>query len=191
VGKTQWVLKLLDHAAEMVSPPPMRIIWCYGEWQPAYKNLPKHVETCEGLPDLTTLKADTTQPKLMIMDDLMDTLKKDERLTQLFVRGAHHWNVSLIYVVQSLLFGGQRTARINCHYTVLMKSPADKLQIMTLAKQMYPGQTKYFMESYRDATESHPYGYLLVDASPTTEEKYRLRTCIFPGQHEVVYVPKA
>jgi len=35
---------------------------------------------------------------------------------------------------------------------------------------MYPGKSKYMVESYRDAT-STPFSYLLVDLKPDTEEK--------------------
>ena len=33
-GKTVWVKKLLENAKTTISPPPERIIWCYGQWQP-------------------------------------------------------------------------------------------------------------------------------------------------------------
>ena len=33
-GKTVWVKTLLENAQETISPPPERIIWCYGQWQP-------------------------------------------------------------------------------------------------------------------------------------------------------------
>ncbi len=35
-GKTVWVKTLLENAQETISPPPERIIWCYGQWQPMY-----------------------------------------------------------------------------------------------------------------------------------------------------------
>ena len=35
-GKTVWVKSLLEKAQKTISPPPQRIIWCYGQWQPSY-----------------------------------------------------------------------------------------------------------------------------------------------------------
>jgi hypothetical protein len=54
---------------------------------------------------------------------------------------------------------------------------------------MYPNGSKSATEAFTDATEK-PYGYLLVDLKPDTDEKYRLRTNVFPGEQTVVYVKK-
>ena len=35
-GKTVWVKSLLENAQKTISPPPQRLIWCYGQWQPSY-----------------------------------------------------------------------------------------------------------------------------------------------------------
>ena len=58
---------------------------------------------------------------------------------------------------------------------------------------MFPGQTKYFIESYNDAT-SKPFGYLLIDYKPETPDFLRLRTDILSGLTDdrgvLVYIPK-
>jgi hypothetical protein len=54
---------------------------------------------------------------------------------------------------------------------------------------MYPGQSKFLVESFRDAT-ARPFGYLLLDLKPDTDEKYRVRTGIFPDDRHYVYLPK-
>ena len=43
--------------------------------------------------------------------------------------------------------------------------------------------------AFADAT-SLPFGYLVVDMSPHSEDTYRLRTHVFPGEDPIVYVPK-
>ncbi len=45
------------------------------------------------------------------------------------------------------------------------------------------------MEAYKDAC-SESYGYLVVDLTQDTPEEQRLQTNIFPGQMNVLYVPK-
>ena len=55
---------------------------------------------------------------------------------------------------------GSRNISLNSHYLVLFKNPRDKLQILTLAKQMYPGQTDFFLNQYEEAVK-RPFGYLL------------------------------
>ena len=82
-----------------------------------------------------------------------------------------------------------RTITLNAHYMVIFKNPRDSTQIANLARQMYPGRSKALIESFRDAT-STPFSYLLIDLKPDTEDKFRLRTGIFPGDTSFVYLPK-
>ena len=79
---------------------------------------------------------------LIVFDDQMIDVSKDKRIVNLFTRGSHHRNLSVIYIVQNLFHQGKggRSIGINSHYLVLFKNPRDKLQILTLAKQMYPGR---------------------------------------------------
>ena len=70
---------------------------------------------------------------------------------------------------------GNRSISLNNHYLVLFKNPRDKLQILTLAKQMYPSKTAWFIKEYEEAVR-RPYGYLFVDLRPTTPGRCRLRT---------------
>ncbi|MCP3681301.1 MAG: hypothetical protein GY861_01300 [bacterium] len=189
-GKSVFVKNLVLHSNQLISPPPVKIMWCYAEWQPMYQQLANHVEFFEGVPDLKPLKETPETPKLLIFDDLMQEMKKNEKvLAQVFTRGSHHWNLSCIHIVQNIFINGLRTSRVNAQYIVLMKNPSDKLQAQNLAKQIYPGKTKHFMESYEDACKE-PHGYLLIDLNQYTQDNLRLRTNIFPGQLQIAYVPK-
>ena len=58
---------------------------------------------------------------------------------------------------------------------ILFKNPRDKLRIVTLAEQMYPGKTNFFIKQYEEAVK-RPFGYLLVDLKTTTPDYCRLRT---------------
>ena len=57
---------------------------------------------------------------------------------------------------------GSRRISLNSHYLVLYKNPRDKLQILTLAKHMYPGQTDFFSNQYEEVVK-RSFGYLLID----------------------------
>jgi len=83
-----------------------------------------------------------------------------------------------------------RTISLNSHYMVLFKNPRDAGQFSILARQMYPSGSKSAEEAYRDAAE-RPFGYLFVDLKPQQDEQYRLRTNIFPGEDQYVYVRKS
>ena len=64
---------------------------------------------------------------------------------------------------------------------MLFKNPRDKLQILTLAKQMYPGQTDLFLNQYEEAVK-RPFGYLLIDLKTTTQDNCRLRTNVLSSE---------
>ena len=70
---------------------------------------------------------------------------------------------------------------------IVFKNPRDSLAISTLARQMYPNNTNFLVQSFQDATKK-PYGYLLLDLHQRTPENMRLRTNILPGQMQIVYV---
>ena len=111
---------------------------------------------------------------------------KDKRIADLFTKGSHHRNLSIVYNVQNIFHQGQkmRNISLNAHYIVLFKSPRDIQQIYMLARQIYPGKVQEFMRSYEDAT-SRPHGYLMLDLiklKPTTDDQQRLKTNIFPGE---------
>jgi len=99
-------------------------------------------------------------------------------LIKLFTRGCHHWNISVIQIIQNAFFEGLRTSRINTDYLVLFKNPADKLHPCILGRQLFPHDYKYFIESYNDVT-ANPHGYLFIDLTQYTPDKYRLKTYIF------------
>jgi hypothetical protein len=168
----------------MIKPPPTKVVWCYGEWQQLYTTI-KGVDFVEGLPDINQFKPGT----MVIVDDLM--AETDDRITKLFTKGSHHRDVSTIYIVQNLFDGAILFVFIslNAQYMVLFKNPRDTAQITHLAKQMYPGHIKYMQEAFGDAT-SRPHGYLFVDLKQTTPEHLRLRTSIFPGELQYVYIRK-
>jgi hypothetical protein len=79
---------------------------------------------------------------------------------------------------------------LNSHYIVMFKNPRDAHQISILGRQMHPGKSRFLVEAFKDAT-AKPYGYLLIDLKPDTDEKYRIRTNIFPDDaRHYVYVAK-
>jgi len=84
-------------------------------------------------------------------------------VTDLFTKGSHHRNLSVVYIVQNLFNNGKehRTISLNSHYIVVFKNPRDISQIVHLAKQAYPGKVKAGQEVFKDTT-SAPFGYLLL-----------------------------
>lgn len=175
---------------DMVDPRPSKILWLYAEDQPLYKTI-KNVEFEQGVPDDIETRFETRYNNLLVIDDLMTKLHSDERLTRLFSVGSHHKNLSIIFITHNLFHHGRemRTLSLNSHYMILFKNPRDGLQIATLARQMYPGKSKFLVEVFEDATRM-PHGYILIDLKPSTPEELRIRTGIRPGDLQRVYVFK-
>ena len=120
---------------------------------------------------------DPKHNNLLILDDLQSTSGKDKRVTDLFTEGSHHRSLSVISISQNLYANKDPTQRRNCHYLVLFNNPVDKQSIMTLARQMYPGNADIFMKSFEKATK-YPYNFLLVDLKPFTPNHERLKCTV-------------
>ena len=107
---------------------------------------------------------DVNKHNLIVSDEQMIDTGGDTRIANLFTRGSHHRNLSVIYIVQNLFYQGKgsQSISLNSHYLVLFKNPRDKLQIVTLVKQMYPGQTHFFIQRYEKPVW-RPFGYLLLE----------------------------
>ena len=185
-GKSVFTIRLINEAASLITPPPEKIIYCYGVYQPIFCELP-HVTFNEGLPDNSEF--DGKQRTLLIIDDLMS--EAGDGVSNIFTKISHHRNVSVIFLTQNLFYKSKqsRTMNLNTQYLVLFKNPRDALQVATLGRQMYPNNSKFLVEAFKDATEK-PYGYLLLDLRADTLEKFRIRTNIFPGERQYVYIPK-
>jgi hypothetical protein len=90
-GKTVWVKTLLENAQKIISPPPQRIFWCFGQWQPSYFGMLRTIpgiEFNEGIPkDIEKVDyLDISQRKLIVLDYLMEQPSKDKRIANIFLR---------------------------------------------------------------------------------------------------------
>jgi len=132
---------------------------------------------------------DGREPVLLIIDDLM--YETNESIANLFTKGSHHRNISVVFLVQNMFHKNKhiRTISLNAHYMILFKNPRDVSQFTSLARQMYPNKSTFAVEAYKDATRE-PYSYLFIDLRPEQDEDLRLRTNIFPDETRYVYIPK-
>lgn len=167
-----------------------RIILYYSEWQNGYKKL-GDIEFKEGLPQSTDYASDP-RCKLIIIDDLMTESSSGNAIANMFTKGSHHNNLSVIFITQNI-FHQSRNARdisLNAHYLIIFRNPRDKTQVSHLSRQLCPDNPKFVQEVYFDAT-SKPYGYLLLDLKQDTPDNCRFRTSIFTDDPSLyVYVPK-
>jgi len=185
-GKMKFVFKLIHDAHLMIHPSPRKIVYCYGEYQQLFASYPQ-VEFQHGLPQMSDF--DGREPVLLVIDDLMNEV--GDSVVNLFTKGSHHRNVSVVLMVQNLFYKNKhvRTISLNAHYMVLFKNPRDASQFSSLARQIYPNNSNFAVEAYKDATRE-PFSYLMLDFRPEQDDHFRLLTNIFPRETHYVYVPK-
>ena len=186
-GKTTFVKKLLTYVDIMIEKPSENITYYYSEFQNTFgeiQTLVPQIKFVQGLPDdiLDTINPETRN--LFIVDDMMG--EKDA-----VIKKSHHGNLSVIYIVQNLFHHSKehRTISLNASYLCLTKNVRDASQIVHLAKQLYPNNTKFFQQAYQLATKE-PYSYLFVDLTPTCPDEIRVRSGIFPTDTHYVYQPR-
>lgn len=186
-GKTHFVRNVVEHSTEMLSPQPtlpIRVLWVFGARQ-SYKPLENNlvaIEYSDSLPE------SFEGIDILVLDDLQNDLSGSKVLSDIYTKISHHSNMTVIFIVQNIFNQGQqmRNISLNSHYLVLTKNRRDLMQVKTLGNQLY-GETSFFSDAYKKAVLDREYGYLLVDLTPTTEEKYRLRTSIFPGEDTIIF----
>ena len=155
-----------------------RILFYYGEWQETYQNDYRsgggqRIEFREGVPQPNDYSRDSDKKKLIVLDDLMCESCTSVVL-DLFTKGCHHKNISVIFITQNIFHEGQNHCdlSLNSNYIVLFENPRDRAQV------------------YIDAC-TPPYSYLLLDMKQDTLDEYRFRTNIFPDDStQYAYVPK-
>jgi hypothetical protein len=140
----------------------------------------------EGLPDFEIINKSFNN--LIILDDLMKECLEDEYVMNLFTVGTHHKNTSVFFITHNIFSKGKyaRDISLNASYMILFRNPRDKQQIQILARQMFPNNSRFLIESFEDATLK-PHGYLLIDLNQNSEMRNRIQTGILPNEKRIFY----
>ena len=191
-GKSTLLAKILESNQSLITPAPNKIVYCYARWSDGFnklKTITPPILFHEGLPDIDQFSVHDNN--VIVLDDLMSQVEKDKTMLELFTTDSHHSNISVFLITKNLFSQGKysRTISLNCQYLFILNNPRDKAQIYALARQMYPTNPQFLIECYEDAT-SQEYGYLLMDLTQSTENKYRIQSAITPGDTRIIYEPK-
>ena len=162
-GKTTFVKQLLSNASVMIETPPENIIYFYSEYQATFGEievLVPGIQFVQGLPDSMIDSINPNTRNLYIIDDMMG--EKDAVIAKLFTKKSHHGNLSVIYIVQNLFHQSKshRTISLNASYLVVTKNVRDASQIVHLAKQLFPSNTKFFQTSLSDGNKRAIYLFI-------------------------------
>ena len=196
VGKSTFVFELLKHADGAFTNPIKAIYFCYSVYQPLYAEMKKaipHITFFEGLPkktDLETWHMEHPGDKILVLDDMSESAKSKD-VVDIYCKFAHHMKFFCLLICQNAFCPGRefRTISLNTHYFFLFNNNRSLLQTEILGRQIFGSQVKYFLDAFKKAT-AEKFGYLLIDLSPHSNPKYKLRTNILGGQLMTVYLPE-
>lgn len=198
-GKSTLVMNMIRHVEDIFQDPRCKdnVILYYKEDQAIYKSAKEEGfihQMVNQKPTVRDIKDRTLASKergsIVIIDDFQTELTAD--MIEIFSVTGHHYNTSILLLVHNLFQPGKifRTISLNTQYILLFKSPRDNSQINSIAHQLSPGNTKYIIEGYYEATK-RPHSYFLMDNHQLTPDFLRYRTNIVPnGYPMTVYMKK-
>jgi len=183
-GKSTFEIRLLECRDQLCDVVFTNIVRCHSE-----NNAPHHLKKVtffKGVPDFQNPE---NVPTLIVLDDLMDSVYST-KVSQIFTKGSHHRNISLVLITQNVFHQRplSRDISLNSKYIVVFKNPRDKTQIVHLARQVYPENISSFHKTYLDVCKD-PHSYLFLNFMHQVNSLLRFRTKIFPGENTDVFAP--
>ena len=132
-GKSSFLIQLLQNLESLCTEPNFDcgFLSCYGEknavpsQQLASADFGKRIQFHGSVPENFTIAG--SRRCLIILDDLLNNVYSKE-VCQLFTKGSHHRNTSVILITHNL-FHQERYCRVislNAKYLVLLKNVTDK-----------------------------------------------------------------
>ena len=156
-------------------------VFFYQHSQPLYDVKQKEIKNLEFVQGVNfefidSLKNNATE-YLLIFDDSCEEICNSKASVNIAAAGRHR-GLSTIFINYNLFHQSKlgRDVQLQNTHIVLFKSPRDVMQVTTLSSQL--GLGSELDDWYPDAT-SVPFGNLLIDLSPRTDD--RLRFCTNSG----------
>ena len=208
-GKSLLLARMLQHKEQVFNRKFKRIFYIYPDYmhgsrvaylQKLRESTPE-IELIAGLEQLPweELKYDS-EPKLLLIDDLIDELCASKDVCSLFNRDSHHFNLTYVITVQSYFFkspvaGEAVNLRRGATDIILFKNRADETVLGIVARTKVP-KTPQLLYEAMDWLEANDYDrvdqYLVIDAHPMSRmpKGTKVRTDIIPkrnGKLEPIY----
>ena len=174
-GKTVLTYKILT--ANMFTQKISKVLYCYGVYQDFFNEMKvPNIEFHEGVPTIDKVREmHDGKFNVIVLDDLMEYIVKNVDMQNLFTKHCHHFKISALFLTQNIFAQGPcaRSISLNAHILILFKNKRDESQIINIGKQLYPYNSKIFLEAFQDAT-STLYGYLVIDCDPRSPKEIKL-----------------
>ena len=190
-GKTSLILKILENIDVMIEKPSVKenVIYFYNNWQPLFESFRKKGIVKEWINEAPTEESMIAKTlghnksgSIVIIDDFGAEIGKD--FVKIFAELCHHTQ-SMVFLLNQTIFPKNpyfRDISLNAGYCFLFKNPRDKSQITNFARQFSPGNTRYVVDAFHEATRE-PHSYLLFDLLQGTPDSLRLRSNLLPTSH--------
>ncbi len=199
VGKSTFALELIKNRNTVYDKDFQRIIYALPEdsihlhqnFLETLKQIYPAIEIVEGLPNINELHLkEDKDPKLLIIDDMMQSAFASKSMLDLITKDSHHSNCSLVVTCQNIFLPTKygRTFVRNCSEKVIFFDKTDANQLSILSRQIFPG-FPHFLHNCFDwiftNRTNDPLKYILIDSSSLSHLPYNaiVRTCIFPENH--------
>ena len=198
-GKTVRTCKILQLKNELIEDGDKikNVIFCYAAWQPLYDKLRdrgivnKFVNKKPSSDEFVKLVSEFKDRggSIVVIDDFMSQIDQD--MVDIVTVQSRHYNTSTFILFQSL-FPPNKLARqisLNVKYMHIHKNPRENAQILFLARQLRPKDSKWIVNAYHKVTEQ-PHSCFLIDLTQQREEKLRYRSHYLPEEGPMrVYFP--
>lgn len=188
-GKTWFTCQLLFNI-DIFDKPITKIMWYNSELNalPPRNKLPFNleIEFFDKIPE----KFENPENKrlMIILDDMMEDASSSRQISELFTKGSHHRNMTIVLITQNLFHQNKysRDISLNCSYIIIFKVIRDRSQLGVLFRQMYPENARALMKIYKEVTQQ-PHSYLFIDLTQGTNDLLRFRTNIFNHAYATCY----
>ena len=98
----------------MINGAPENIIWCYGMYQPAYDEMLKtipNITFVKGVPGDLESMINPSLRNLVVIDDLMQELSNNQRITNLFTKDVTI-AISALFLFSKTFFTAEKNKEI-------------------------------------------------------------------------------
>ena len=176
-GKSSLVGQIIQNLDKVFDRPPTQVVYCYSVYQTLFEDMKKRSPVpMEFIHELS----EDLRPKprtLLILDDLQNSAKI---IADYFTKHSHHLDCDVLYITQNIFLqnDSHRTCNLNTHILVLFKNPRNSSQVVYLSRQIWPGNPKFLMEAYKEATK-RAHGYLFLNLQQATPDHLRVRDSVF------------
>lgn len=156
-----------------------------------------NIEIVRGMPNLQNLNNNHELPMLLVLDDLASNVLNDKFAFDVFIKGSHHHNITVLFTVQNMYMKSINGTSIyrNLSHSVIFEQSCDKTPLATFGRRAFHNYPTILIDAFEwirsNIGDRHP--YLLIDTNPLNNAlpvALRVSYDIFPkanGLKEAIY----